>query len=373
MHDVPVIDHIEVHTARVSAKTDWTFLTVNCSDGITGCGEATLNGSGGALKSMAQALAIRLRGLPAQPNQVLNLQRALRAGLVEAAVHSAVEQALWDAQGQRYGVPVHALLGGALRERVPLYANINRGIETRSADGFALAAQQAVARGFSFIKIAPFDGLDRHQPLEVDRRFHEGLERIKAVCDATVGRAEVMVDCHWRLDEVLAARLLEHAARLSLLWVECPMPEEPEYLPMLRRIRAKANDCGVRLAGMEKGMNLSTFAQFIREGIYDVLMPDVKYSGGLLPTQQIAAQAREHGILIAPHNPTGPICHAASIQVSATIPNLMFLEYQLDETPHFDALVEEPIMQSDGMAAVPMEPGLGVQLSSDSLAKVEVQ
>ncbi len=372
MPDRAVIERVAVRTARISAKTDWTFVLVACSDGIVGLGEATLSGAGDALFAFAPLLERRLVGRPAMPNAVLAVRDEMRAGLVQAAVSSAAEQALWDAEGQRQGRSVADLLGGSLRERVPLYANVNRGIERRTPEGFAAAANRAVAAGYDAVKIAPFDGLDEPAAIAAEPLFSAGLERIEATCDVVRGRARVMVDCHWRLDERLASRLLDAAARLDLFWIECPLPEAAGYLPALRRVRGKATEVGVRLAGMEKGTCLADFAPYLAEGLYDVLMPDVKYVGGLAATRHLAALAAESGVLIAPHNPSGPVCHAASVQVAATLANLLFLEVQFEESPLFETLVDAPILQAGGTAPVAHRPGLGLALDEAVMAEVEI-
>ena len=92
---------------------------------------------------------------------------------------SAVEQAQWDLVGKALGAPVYDLVGGRLRNELPVYANVNRATADRGPDGFAASARQAVADGFGAIKAAPFDGfpsLDRPQ-LEVDRRYPSSASR----------------------------------------------------------------------------------------------------------------------------------------------------------------------------------------------------
>lgn len=357
--------------ARISEKTHWTFIEVVCSDGIVGIGEASTNGMETALRAYAGMLGAHLAGLQALPNAVDHVLRDARGGLPQRAVASAVEQALWDAQGKRLGLPVTDLLGGATRDSVPLYANINRGTDVRSPGGFATSAGRAVASGFRAIKLAPFDGVGEGAPTKDAIAFHAGLDCIAAVCDAVGTDIDVMVDCHWRLDEPRAAQLLDFAADRNLYWVECPIAETPHRLPELRRLKQRATDLGVRLAGMEKGVSPADFQPYIAEQLYDVLMPDVKYDGGLGATRHIAEAALSAGIFIAPHNPTGPICYAASVAVSATLPNLLFLEVQFGESDLFWDLVGGAYPFVDGSVAVSTEPGFGVTLKPDVLAALE--
>src|SRR5512138_955231 len=104
----------------------------------------------------AARLAANVTGEDARArNRLARLIPHAPGGLAAHAVLSAFEQALWDLAGQEAGRPIHALLGGALRDRVPLYANINRGANPRTPEGFAAAARRAVAEGFRAVKLAP--------------------------------------------------------------------------------------------------------------------------------------------------------------------------------------------------------------------------
>src|SRR5690606_12846379 len=114
----------------------------------------------------------------------------------------AIEQALWDLLGQQLGVPVHALFGGCLRDRLRLYANINRHVRQRTPAGFAEAARQAVDEGFSAIKLAPFDELNAPDHIRTGPQaaWRAGVERVKAVRAAIGDTVELAVDCHGRMD-----------------------------------------------------------------------------------------------------------------------------------------------------------------------------
>ena len=152
---------------RVTARTIWTFARLVAQDGSEGWGEATLEGRSAEVETAIRAFALPIK-LGAVPTD-----------LVQAAAYSAVEQALWDLSARNAGRSIAELLGGARRERVPLYANINRGTTDRSPAGFAARAAEAAALGFGAIKIAPFDNMN------------EGYARIAAAADAIAGRAEL--------------------------------------------------------------------------------------------------------------------------------------------------------------------------------------
>jgi galactonate dehydratase len=101
----------------------------------------------------------------------------------------------------------------------------------------------------------------------------------------------------------------------------------------------------------------------IEAGCYDVLMPDIKHAGGHAEIRRIAALALTAGVEIAPHNPTGPICHAHSVHLCATLPNLLPLEVQFGETDRFFTLVGgHDLRFVQGNATLPGGAGLGLAL-----------
>jgi len=365
------ITALRCRVLRISDKTDWTFVELACSDDVSGVGEASINGAGPLLRAHTDDLARRLVGQPALPNAIHAVAALRDGGRQQRAVVSAIEQALWDAQGHRLGVPVTALLGGALRSRIPAYANINRRTRDRTPDGFAASARAARAAGFTHVKLAPFDGVDSAGRLTQDARVAHGIACIAAACDAMGGGAQVLVDCHWRFDETTAFRILDFAAEQGLFWLECPVPEDRAHFPVLRRLRDQASRRGLRLAGLETGLDPAEFKPHVDGGHYDVLMPDVKYTGGLGPTRAIAELAATAGQYVAPHNPSGPICHAASLAIAAVLPNFLTLEVQFDESRYFEDLVGRPLAASGGSLPLPDGPGLGVTLDPALMRELE--
>jgi galactonate dehydratase len=103
----------------------------------------------------------------------------------------------------------------------------------------------------------------------------------------------------------------------------------------------------------------------LNAGAYDVMMPDVKYAGGPAEMMRIAEAFAAHDVTFSPHNPSGPICHAASMQICAAVENADLLEVQFDETPVFKTLVEPALpLVTGGIAPLPNGPGIGVNLSA---------
>lgn len=354
------IRSVDAFAATISPKTIWVFLRVVDADGIVGWGEATLTGQEAGLSLAAARIGNALVGRPALP-----VDRPLADSGVShndrpgAAIVSAIDQALWDIAARRAGVALHAMLGTTERSEVPIYANINRRTVDRSPQSFAASASKAVADGYDTVKIAPFDEVYPGGTAEITA----GVARARAVRDEIGPSRKLYVDCHWRFDEDGAKRAIDALSAFGLDWFECPIPEVPASYAALSRLKAHANAAGAMLAGCETGTGLESFRPYIDGNLYDVLMPDVKYAGGLSEFRRIAAYAAERGVQVAPHNPTGPVSHVASLHLCAGLPGFTILEHQYDESPAFFAMAAGTLSKPrSGKSKLPNAVGLGISL-----------
>ena len=148
-----------------------------------------------------------------------------RQGLIPATAFSAIEQALWDLAGKALDVPTYVLLGGKVRNGLPVYANINRATNPRTPDGFAAAAKRAVADGFKTIKAAPFDGFPpAGSPAEQIARFIDaGIDAVRAMRAAVGPTIGIMIDCHSFFDVEQSVAVAERLAPYNLTWYEEPV------------------------------------------------------------------------------------------------------------------------------------------------------
>lgn len=362
------IAELALCSVGATPKTRWFFVQVATGSGAVGFGEATLpRPEPGRLEQATTRMRKQVLGREIHP-KILAVVAQPRT-LAEAAVLSATDQALWDLWSRERNVSVAAALGGARRNPVPLYANINRRTLDRSPEGFAASARDALAKGFDTLKIAPFDEVTPGLASGERRGAAEpGLARIAAVCAALGSHGELLVDCHWRFDETSAAEVTRQAATLGVKWIECPLPETTEAIGAITRLRSLANRLGMRLAGCEEAIHSDAFEPYLAAGAYDVMMPDVKYVGGLEAMLRTAERFAAHGVAFSPHNPSGPISHAASLHVAAAAPILDRLEFQFDESPLFDTIVDGHLPpRQHGASALPRGSGLGVSLKDDRL------
>ena len=280
---------------------------------------------------------------------------ARAGGVVSATACSAIEQALWDIAGQVRGVPTHALLGTKLRETLPVYANINRASLPRTPEGFAATARRAVAEGFRAVKAAPFDGFPGK---DETRHLDEGIACMYAIRNAVGEGVEVMVDCHGFFTIPMAVEVAERLAGCNLSWYEEPVA--PERVAETLEIRRGISQ---RMAGGEMLFGAEGFAPLCESGAVEIIMPDVKHCGGLRELLHIAELAAKTGTTVAPHNPSGPVSTAASVQVGAVLPNFGMLELQWGEADWRADLLESAERFEAGSIRVPKTPGFGIRLN----------
>jgi galactonate dehydratase len=360
MPSTRIID-IEPVIVSVTERGDWVFLLVRTDAGITGLGEASHSGNDALLVATVEVFKQQLVGQsPRDIAAIWHRLARLDAGRIAHTALSGIEQALWDILGQQLHVPIHTFFGGALRGRLRLYANINRHVQDRTPEGFARAARQAVGEGFTAIKLAPFDELrDRdHVRTGPQAAWRPGVARIEAVRAAIGDAIELAVDCHGRMEPSEAILVACALADCHLLWYEEPVPHT--HVDELARV---SQAVPMPTASAESVFGLEGFRPFLTRPVVDVIMPDVKHAGGLRETAHIASAARMRQILVAPHNPSGPVATVASGHVCSTMPNFSILEYAWGEVDWRADLLAPPEPVVDGYLLLSDAPGLGYRLN----------
>ena len=360
------ITELELIELDASPRGNWIFVRVHTDAGLSGLGEASQSGNDGLVKAALQQMGERLKGEDPTAVEVLweKMARAANifsgdAGRVGATAISAVDQALWDLAGKALEVPVWRLWGGKRRDKVRLYANLNRGTRDRSPEGFAKAAGAAVEAGFRAVKCTPFDEVNSGNFARdgVERDIDLGVERLAAARREIGPDIELLVDCHCRFDLSWAMALARKVEDLNLYWLEEPVPRN--QVEALREIKQSS---GQRIAGGE--------AFFGREGFWDtvvgdavhIIMPDVKHAGGLTECRRIAALAEMRQIAVAPHSPAGPVSTMAGVHLAASISNFLVLEFAFGEVDWRASLIRPAEKVVDGFVEVPETPGLGFEL-----------
>jgi len=241
-----------------------------------------------------------------------------------------------------------------------VYANINRATTVRTPAGFAETAKAAVTDGFGAVKGAPFDGFPPagSSPAAIEAALENGIACVAAMREAVGPNVEVMVDCHSFFDVAMAERVARRLEPLNLAWYEEPVA--PERIEETREIRRRIKQ---PMAAGEILYGVAGFATLSRNRVVNVIMPDVKHCGGLLELTRIAAAAEQDGVLVAPHNPSGPVSTAANVQVCAVLRNFRLLEFQWGEVGWRSDVVTPVEFFDRGTLRVPSRPGFGIDLN----------
>ena len=282
------------------------------------------------------------------------------------AAFSAVEIASHDIAGQALGVPVHALLGGCVHERVRAYTYLYPTGDESPADFYnspersAEAAAVWAERGFTAVKFdpaGPYTIHDPHHPALSDMTRSERFCRL--VREAVADRADILFGTHGQFTPGGALALARRLAPYDPLWFEEPVP--PDSPEGLRRICARSP---VTIATGERLTTPFEFATALDCGV-GIVQPALGRAGGLRAGKKIAALAEVRHAQIAPHLYCGPVEALANIQLAASCPNFLLLE-SIGEMRGFHAeLLSHPIEIENGHAVVPDRPGLGASVNED--------
>lgn len=356
------IESISTLIVHVNHRGDWVHVVVDTDAGISGVGEASHSGNDALCAAAVEQFDAVLQG--DDPREIARIRQTLRRKDGGRAYNTALcglEQALWDVLAQSLGVPLHVLFGGAVRDRLRLYANINRHVTDRSPDGFARAARQAAEEGFTAVKMAPFDEMRHPYRYRTGPKadWRPGIERVRAVRKAIGDEVELAVDCHGRMEVSEAIVVGRELAEVNLFWYEEPVTHtQPEGLA------AVARSVPQPIASAESIFGIEAFRPFTAERCVDVIMPDVKHCGGVLELNEIAASARMRQVLVAPHNPAGPLSTAVTAQAASTWENFYILEYAWGEVEWRSALLWPAERIEEGHLILSQEPGTGHRLNS---------
>ncbi len=364
----------ELLPIRATSRTVWLIVRLRTDAGLVGLGEAsdafgfanTTADDAARMRTQLSAFFELINGR--SPFEIESYRQRgesmARQGLVPATAFSAIEQALRDLAGKALDVPTYVLLGGKVRDSLAVYANINRATDPRTPAGFAAAATRAVADGFRAIKAAPWDGFPPpgSPDAAITRAVDTGIASTAAMREAVGPDIAIMVDCHSFFDVERAVRVAERLEPYNLTWYEEPVAPDrvDDTVAIRRRIRQ-------HMAGGETLFGLTGFAPLARRKAVDTIMPDVKHCGGLLELTRIAAMAAEEGVMVAPHNPSGPVSTAASVQVCAGMKNVNYLELQYGEVDWRSDTLVPPERFINGSIQVPDRPGFGIELNESTI------
>jgi D-galactarolactone cycloisomerase len=350
-----------------------TLVRLDTDSGLSGWGEC---GAAGTAHLIHEMLAQRvLGGNPMERNTLWQRQfhalynGGLTGGIGASAI-SALDTACWDLAGKASKLPVHALLGGALRDRILVYVT---GLYYGRPEGDPAVrdrlhdeVRRYLDQGFLGMK-TKVGGLS----LSAD------LRRVAGIRDLVGPDVFLMVDANQAYDAAGAVRIGRDLRDLAVHWFEEPV--NAKDIEAYLRIRQAVP--GLPLAGGEVLRTRFECLDYVRRQAVDILQPDVGNVGGITEQHRVTQLAEAHGVRVHPHVWGSPVMVAASLHLASVTPPAAtsgtahpflqepVMEYDRTPNPLRDDLARHPFRFTDGRVHVPEGPGLGVEINEDAVMR----
>lgn len=345
-------------------RTNWVFVKIMTDSGLYGVGEATLEYREPTVVQAIMELERYLVGK--DPHNIEAFWHDTcrdaywRGGVVLMSALAGVEMALWDIKGKDLGVPVYKLLGGKVRDSVKCYAN-GWFAGAKTPEEFAEKAKIAVENGFSGLKWDPFG----KAYLNIDpKSLNDALDCVAAVKDAVGDKVHLIIEGHGRFNVPTAVRIGNALEKFGILWFEEPIP--PDDKKGIAWVRSKIS---TPVSGGERLYSRFEYADYLRMECADFWQPDVSHAGGIMEVRKIASMAEAHYIPVCPHNPSGPVANAATLQLAACTPNFYLLETMSSDIPWRADVSTERVKFENSEMFIPDLPGLGIDINEEEIAK----
>ena len=356
---------IDIKTFAVDCfRTNWVFVKVYTDEGIDGVGEATLEYKEKALIGAVEHIKEYLVGQ--NPFDIEKHWHAIyrdaywRGGPVLMSALSAIEMALWDILGKSLGVPVYQLLGGKVNDRVRIYVN-GWFAGAKEPEEFDEKAKIAVQKGITAMKWDPFGkNYLNISGAELDK----SLRNIAAVREAVGNSVDLLIEGHGRFNIPTGIKIAKELEQFKPMFFEEPVP--PDNLDALKMVRDKSP---VAISAGERLYTRWDYRPLFDKMAADYIQPDISHAGGIMELKKIAAEAESRYIPFAPHNPSGPVANAATLQLAATCPNFEILEIMYSDVEWRSDVTNEKLEYTDGYITIPDKPGLGIEINEEECLK----
>ena len=342
-------------------RTNWAFVKIYTDEGVTGVGEGTLEYKEKAFLGALEHIKEYLIGK--DPRDIEKHWHTIyrdaywRGGPVLMSALSAVECALWDILGKSLNVPVYTLLGGKYHDKVRIYVN-GWFAGAKEPEEFAEKARIAVKRGVTAMKWDPCGKND----LQISNaELNKALRNVAAVREAVGDEVDLLIEGHGRFDVPTATKIAKELEQFKPMFFEEPVP--PDNLEALAAVRAKSP---VAISAGERLYSRWDYRKLFDIRAADYIQPDISHAGGISELKKIAAEAETHYISFAPHNPSGPVANAATLQLAAACPNFTILEIMYSDVDWRKDVTNESLEYKDGYITIPDRPGLGIEIDEEA-------
>ncbi len=345
-------------------RTNFVFVKVETDSGLHGWGEATLEYKELTVQAAIHDLESYLIGK--DPHNIEAFRHDCyrdaywRGGPVLMSALAGVEMALWDIKGKALGVPCYQLLGGKVRDSVPIYVN-GWFSPAKTPDEFAEKAKEVAAKKFLGCKWDPF-GKAWQQISKHD--LNSAMECIAKVAEVVGEDVQLLIEGHGRFDIPTAVKIGRRLEDFDIFWFEEPIP--PDDKEGMKQVKDRVR---VSIAAGERLYNRYEYRQFFELGCSDYIQPDISHAGGLFEMRMLGAEAEARHIGFCPHNPSGPVANAATLQLAACVPNFVMLEMMMTDVPYRAEICDEDLTIKGGRMVIQDRPGIGIDLNEKELLK----
>ncbi len=282
-------------------------------------------------------------------------------GAAISAALSAIDIALWDISGKAVGQPVHQLLGGRVRDKIKVFANVNGA----TLEECAASAQQQVGAGYLSLRMSPFlPGFERKTPSQV---IGDAVDLVAAVREAVGFNIDLGLEIHRNLRPEEAIVLARELLPYRLLYYEDPLA--PESFEAMEYI---AQTVPLPMATGERCYNIFQFKDLIDRKVVSLIRPDLSLAGGFTQVKKIAAIAESAFVGIFPHLMGSPVNIAAFCQLDAAIPNYVLMESHTTADA-YNEIVDYPVERQGGYLVVSDRPGIGLEIDESKLDRYPYQ
>ena len=301
---------------------------------------------------------------------------------------SAIDLALWDLLGQAAGLPIYRLLGGPVRERIPIYntcggpsygARADRdpgwpghGDEGQSGaleDNWASThaagdlAEELLGEGITAMKLWPFDRFAiRNGGYHISwQDIEEGMRPLREIRERVGMRMELIVEGHAFFHLPAALRIAEALKEIRPLWLEDIV--RVDNVDTLADFRQRS---GLPIAASEMLLTRQDYRLLLERQAADYVMVDPTWNGGISETVRVAHQAQAYNLPVTMHDCTGPLTLFAGLQVCAAVPNVALQEtVRAHIRSFYRHLIEPNVIIREGHTDLPQETGIGTRLNPE--------
>jgi mannonate dehydratase len=369
------INEVRVIPTSAGHNYSWVFLKLITSEpGLHGIGSAS-----NVMNPQAVVTAIREHYAPfwtgKNPAQIedlwqsTNVQTYWRNSTIQNNVLSALDMALWDIKGKRAGMPVYELIGGKVRDAVPMYAHA----DGRDREQVAANVSKYMDEGFRHVRAqmggyggGGFDSAGRFDEDTYIREIPKLFEFVRTKCGPNV---KLLHDVHEHLTPTGAVEFAKRMEPYQMFFVEDILP--PEQIDWFRRIKQV---CTTPMAMGELFTSPREYVPLITERIVDFVRNRISQTGGITQGKKVAALCEEFGVRTAwqEGGDNDPVNQLAAYHIDLTIPS-----FGIQEENHFPADVHDLLPGTakwkSGYLYGNDEPGLGIDIQEEAALKFPIK